>query len=418
MDIVGNETWMIPDRNPAYKVLCSPIDTCASESMASHAFSSPDVYQWKLPLLEQEPETSVSNSQVDQSLKHKEIRRSLEQSLLVCKSGREPINKAASTPTPKKKNTVDSGSSRKRNAGSRNGQCDHQKTSSKKGDGEDMVDVSGMAEDGDQGTRKKTRQQTSSKLPHKDLEMTTETNPDVGQSLGIYPAITSMDRSEEVLIDASSARAEISKAGIASVGEEGGERTAHISVERNRRKQMNEHLAILRSLMPSSYVQRSDQASVIGGVIEFIKELQQLLTSLETQKRRRTYVMESINPRMANKGSIPHGNVIDQLNLQGVKQELVASSRSEFADVEVKLAGGCEVLLRALCHKVERGQLQHLIAALECLSLQILHLNITTVQQSILYTFTLKIGIDCQLSVDDLAAVGQQIFKEIHGRSI
>lgn len=34
------------------------------------------------------------------------------------------------------------------------------------------------------------------------------------------------------------------------------QRMTHIAVERNRRKQMNEHLAILRSLMPDSYVQR------------------------------------------------------------------------------------------------------------------------------------------------------------------
>ena len=34
------------------------------------------------------------------------------------------------------------------------------------------------------------------------------------------------------------------------------QRMTHIAVERNRRRQMNEHLAVLRSLMPDSYVQR------------------------------------------------------------------------------------------------------------------------------------------------------------------
>lgn len=34
------------------------------------------------------------------------------------------------------------------------------------------------------------------------------------------------------------------------------QRMIHIAVERNRRKQMNEHLAVLRSLMPEAYVQR------------------------------------------------------------------------------------------------------------------------------------------------------------------
>jgi hypothetical protein len=34
------------------------------------------------------------------------------------------------------------------------------------------------------------------------------------------------------------------------------QRMTHIAVERNRRKQMNEYLAVLRSTMPASYVQR------------------------------------------------------------------------------------------------------------------------------------------------------------------
>lgn len=34
------------------------------------------------------------------------------------------------------------------------------------------------------------------------------------------------------------------------------QRMNHIAVERNRRKQMNEYLAVIRSLMPTSYVQR------------------------------------------------------------------------------------------------------------------------------------------------------------------
>jgi hypothetical protein len=34
------------------------------------------------------------------------------------------------------------------------------------------------------------------------------------------------------------------------------QRMTHIAVERNRRRQMNEYLAVLRSLMPDAYVQR------------------------------------------------------------------------------------------------------------------------------------------------------------------
>lgn len=37
---------------------------------------------------------------------------------------------------------------------------------------------------------------------------------------------------------------------------DGQQRISHITVERNRRKQMNEHLTVLRSLMPCFYVKR------------------------------------------------------------------------------------------------------------------------------------------------------------------
>lgn len=40
------------------------------------------------------------------------------------------------------------------------------------------------------------------------------------------------------------------------VNPDGQQRISHITVERNRRKQMNEHLSVLRSLMPCFYVKR------------------------------------------------------------------------------------------------------------------------------------------------------------------
>lgn len=40
-----------------------------------------------------------------------------------------------------------------------------------------------------------------------------------------------------------------------------GTKVSHITVERNRRKQMNEHLSVLRSLMPCFYVKRVSSKS-------------------------------------------------------------------------------------------------------------------------------------------------------------
>ncbi|CAN6867163.1 unnamed protein product [Brassica oleracea var. botrytis] len=62
------------------------------------------------------------------------------------------------------------------------------------------------------------------------------------------------------------------------------QRITHIAVERNRRRQMNQHFSVLRSLMPQPFAQKGDQASIVGGAIDFIKELEQQLLSLEAQK--------------------------------------------------------------------------------------------------------------------------------------
>lgn len=47
----------------------------------------------------------------------------------------------------------------------------------------------------------------------------------------------------------------------ASQLEEGQNKISHITVERNRRKQMNDHLSVLRSLMPCFYVKRVSHSS-------------------------------------------------------------------------------------------------------------------------------------------------------------
>ncbi|KAG6420010.1 hypothetical protein SASPL_116524 [Salvia splendens] len=49
------------------------------------------------------------------------------------------------------------------------------------------------------------------------------------------------------------------------------QRMTHIAVERNWRKQMDEHLQMLRALMPAYYVHRGDQASIVGAAIEFVR---------------------------------------------------------------------------------------------------------------------------------------------------
>ncbi|KAI3794931.1 hypothetical protein L1987_37572 [Smallanthus sonchifolius] len=210
------------------------------------------------------------------------------------------------------------------------------------------------------------------------------------------------------------------------------QRMTHIAVERNRRKQMNEHLRVLRSLMPGSYVQRGDQASIIGGAIEFVRELEQLLQCLESQKRRRLY--GDMTPRVVGDSSTlpiiqqpqqgppvamfypqPHD---DPMKLgeydDGLKEE-TAESKSCLADVEVRLLG-FDAMIKILCRR-RPGQLIKTIAALEDLQFNILHTNITTIEQTVLYSFNVKVASEARFSAEDIANSVQQIISFVHANT-
>ncbi|KAH7573050.1 hypothetical protein JRO89_XS03G0057800 [Xanthoceras sorbifolium] len=219
------------------------------------------------------------------------------------------------------------------------------------------------------------------------------------------------------------------------------QRMTHIAVERNRRKQMNEHLRVLRSLMPGSYVQRGDQASIIGGAIEFVRELEQLLQCLESQKRRRLLgdqapaaaaggrQMGDSTTSMANQQApivFPPGlppalgfPTNDQMKLMefetGALQEETAENKSCLADVEVKVLG-FDAMIKILSRR-RPGQLIKTIAALEDLQLNILHTNITTIEQTVLYSFNVKVASESRFTAEEIASSVQQIFSFIHANS-
>ncbi|GMH08917.1 hypothetical protein Nepgr_010757 [Nepenthes gracilis] len=240
---------------------------------------------------------------------------------------------------------------------------------------------------------------------------------------------------------------------------DGLQRMSHITVERNRRKQMNENLSVLRSLMPSFYVKRGDQASIIGGVVEYINELQQVLQSLESKKQRKAYsevlspklvlsprpaalsprrsplsprVTLPISPRTPQPSS-PYRPRLQQgggylspskavavaalelspssstaSSVDNANSDLVANSKSPVAEVEVKFSGA-NVLLNTLSPRIP-GQVVKIISALEGVSLEVLHLNINSVDETMLHSFTIKIGIECRLSAEELAQQIQQTF--------
>ncbi|XP_073286962.1 transcription factor SPEECHLESS, partial [Primulina huaijiensis] len=247
-------------------------------------------------------------------------------------------------------------------------------------------------------------------------------------------------------------RQKLNAATASSNSGEGQQRISHITVERNRRKQMNENLSVLRSLMPCFYVKGGDQASIIGGVVNYINELQQVLRSLEAKKQRKAYneVLSPrpsplsprkpplsprlglpISPRTPQSSSpykpLLHSNQTYYLNSPSLPSpvdrspcnsstssindsvnELVASSKSAVAEVEVKFSGP-NLLLSTMSIRIP-GQVVKIISALEELALEILNVSISTVDETMLNSFTIKIGIECQLSAEELAHQIQQTF--------
>ncbi|KAK7410496.1 hypothetical protein VNO78_01316 [Psophocarpus tetragonolobus] len=192
------------------------------------------------------------------------------------------------------------------------------------------------------------------------------------------------------------------------------QRMTHIAVERNRRKQMNEYLGVLRSLMPSSFVQRGDQASIIGGAINFVKELEQVLQSMEGQKKTQENVgwtpfAEFFTfPQYTTRGS-GSGTSTMALQQQKKKQE---QKQWAVADIEVTMVDS-HANLKVLSKK-HPGQLMKIVVGLQTLSLTILHLNVSTLHDMVLYSISVKVEEACQLNtVDEIAAAVNQLLRAI-----
>ncbi|GER34333.1 basic helix-loop-helix (bHLH) DNA-bindingsuperfamily protein [Striga asiatica] len=231
--------------------------------------------------------------------------------------------------------------------------------------------------------------------------------------------------------------------------EEGQPRVSHITVERNRRKQMNEHLSVLQlnlQFFPCGLKCRNtlgfskgDQASIIGGVIDYINELQQVHQSLEAKKQRKAYVdvlsprpvisprKPPLSPRTPQPSS-PYKARLHNLQPTGFSSpvelspcnsstssindsvnELVASSKSAVAEVEVKFCGP-NLLLKTVSGRAP-GRVVKVVSTLEELGLEILKVNINMVDEKMLNSFTIKVGIECQLSAEELAQKIQHIFQ-------
>ncbi|CAJ1974068.1 unnamed protein product [Sphenostylis stenocarpa] len=187
------------------------------------------------------------------------------------------------------------------------------------------------------------------------------------------------------------------------------QRMTHIAVERNRRKQMNEYLAVLRSLMPSSYVQRGDQASIIGGAINFVKELEQVLQSMEGGKRTK---QGQENDGLSNGSTPPFAEffTFPQYTTRGTQKQ--EQKQRGVADIEVTMVDSHANL--KILSKKQPGHLMKIVVGLQSLRLGILHLNVTTLHNMVLFSISVKVEEGCELNtVDEIAGAVNQLLRTI-----
>ncbi|XP_028780865.1 transcription factor bHLH94-like [Neltuma alba] len=202
------------------------------------------------------------------------------------------------------------------------------------------------------------------------------------------------------------------------------QRMTHIAVERNRRKQMNDYLSVLRSLMPDSYVQRGDQASIIGGAINFVKELEHRLQFLGSQKQTEG-TCESSPPAKLPFSEFFTFPQYSTTSCGGCDNNSAAAGggsvgeaiQSGIADIEVTMVEShANLKIRS---KKRPKQLLKIVSSLHSMRLTILHLNVTTTAQIALYCLSVKVEDDCKLgSVDDVAAALFQMMDSIHQEAL
>ncbi|KAE8660230.1 Transcription factor bHLH94 [Hibiscus syriacus] len=185
------------------------------------------------------------------------------------------------------------------------------------------------------------------------------------------------------------------------------QRMTHIAVERNRRRQMNEYLSVLI---------HGDQASIIGGAINFVKELEHCVQLLSAKKEVKESSDGSSSTRCC---SSPFAEffTFPQYSTRGDNNsnpmtESMSENRSAIADIEVTMVEShANLKIRS---KKGPAQLLKLVSGLSSMRLNILHLNVTTVDQTVHYSLSVKVEDDCKLtSVDDIATAVNQLLGRI-----
>lgn len=143
-------------------------------------------------------------------------------------------------------------------------------------------------------------------------------------------------------------------------------------------------------------VVKGDQASIVGGAINYVKELEHILQSMEP---RRTTTTTTAHAADTSTSSLvrPFSDFFTFPQYSTKSSSSVTESSSSPAEIEVTMAEG-HANIKIVAKKKPR-QLLKLVAAIQSLRLSLLHLNATTRDNSIFYSISVKVCIHFPLFV-------------------
>lgn len=127
---------------------------------------------------------------------------------------------------------------------------------------------------------------------------------------------------------------------------------------------------------------QGDQASIIGGAINFVKELEQVLQSMGGQRKTNQLPFAEFFtfPQYTTRGSQSNTT----MNLEHNQKQW------SVADIEVTMVDSHANL--KILSKKRTGQLMKIVVGLQNLRLTILHLNVTTLDNIVLYSVSVKVS--------------------------
>lgn len=158
---------------------------------------------------------------------------------------------------------------------------------------------------------------------------------------------------------------------------------------------------------------KGDQASIVGGAIDFIKELEHKLLSLEAQKHHNAKLNQSVtsstsqdsngeqeNPHQPSSLSLSQFFLHSYDPSQENRNGSTSSVKTPMEDLEVTLIethANIRILSRrrgfrwSTLATTKPPQLSKLVASLQSLSLSILHLSVTTLDNYAIYSISAKV---------------------------